>query len=362
MSTVPSHTPFHSIYRPNFEVVAERQGKTTLFPHTAQLPVLLRALHLEFFGALPPKVARVDKRADGYHKYLLKSVSDMFCLAFNADRKDGLHLLSLPDANRICRPVLVQQITEQTPLGRTHRFRFYGKDGFLPDVYLSGKRMVFADHVLERFSTRVPNPAGHDLSYFLCSIFGSFYISMPVGAARACVLSYFDSLLAFTYTETDEEFFFTTCLTVNEINSLTPELPPQPLNLHYGQAFTRPTIRNWIVIGQMKMLYELWKAKKPFTVPNQTLPPGLSWKKLASFVRDVAAKEGYGPGTELHFLDDIPCPFLFACRPGEPAGAFDELSAYKKTDPNVDWDAVFAESAALTSETPEEHLRRTGRR
>ena len=60
------HRPFESIYRPDFEVVEQRRGHVSLFPHTDQLPLLLRALNLEFYGGLPGRIARVDRRADGF--------------------------------------------------------------------------------------------------------------------------------------------------------------------------------------------------------------------------------------------------------------------------------------------------------
>ena len=39
------HVPFQSNYRPDFEVVEERRGNLSLYPHTEQLPLLLRALN-----------------------------------------------------------------------------------------------------------------------------------------------------------------------------------------------------------------------------------------------------------------------------------------------------------------------------
>ena len=42
--TTLKHEPFQSIFRPDFEVVEERQGRVRLYPHTAQLPLLHRAL------------------------------------------------------------------------------------------------------------------------------------------------------------------------------------------------------------------------------------------------------------------------------------------------------------------------------
>ena len=44
--------------------------------------------------------------------------------------------------------------------------------------------------------------------------------------------------------------------------------------------------------------------------------------------------------------------------PNEKEMVFDELEAYKKVIPKVDWEKVFAETAAKTGETAEEHRRR----
>src|SRR5689334_10740737 len=45
MTEGTKHNPFQSIYRENFEVVEQRRGKVRWYPHTEQLPVLLRALN-----------------------------------------------------------------------------------------------------------------------------------------------------------------------------------------------------------------------------------------------------------------------------------------------------------------------------
>jgi hypothetical protein len=361
MQSPARHVPFDSIYRPDFEVVEERRGHVSLFPHTAQLPLLIRALNLEFYGGLPDKIARVDKRADGYYKYLIRSAACLFCTIFNAGRKDGLHLISLPDADLVTRLVLVQQITEEHPLGRFHRFRFYGRDGFFPDVHLSGKRLAFADHVLQRFSRRVPNRIGEDLTFFLLTVYGSVYISLPLGQGRAFVLSYYNSVVAFTYTETPEEFFVTTCLTVNEMNALRPEMPPQALNLHYGREFVPPRIRNWLPLAVMLEVYKCWQKKTSLPPPVDTTTRFKNWKHMASYVKESALRSGHGPGTRLCFIDNIPGPETLELLPGQPEPVFDEVAAYDKVNPQYDWAAAFAESAARTSETPEEYLKRTRR-
>jgi hypothetical protein len=94
MNLPSKHVPFDSIYRPDFQVVEERQDRVLLFPHTAQLPLLLRALNLEFYGPLPGHIARVDRRADDFHKHMIRSAALLYGLLFNAARKDGLHLLA----------------------------------------------------------------------------------------------------------------------------------------------------------------------------------------------------------------------------------------------------------------------------
>jgi hypothetical protein len=47
------HNPFQSIYREDFEVLEQRIGHTSYYPHNEQLPLLLRAINLEFHGGLP---------------------------------------------------------------------------------------------------------------------------------------------------------------------------------------------------------------------------------------------------------------------------------------------------------------------
>ena len=84
------HIPFQSHYRENFEVVEERHGHVRLYPHTDQLPLLLRALNLEFLGGLPDRLARVDKRADGFRKIILRHAALMYCASLNAARPDRL--------------------------------------------------------------------------------------------------------------------------------------------------------------------------------------------------------------------------------------------------------------------------------
>jgi len=323
--------PFQSVYRENFQVVEQRLGHTTLYPHTDQLPLLHRALNLEFLSPLPGHIARVDKRADGFHKIMLRMAALMYCSCLNKARADGLRLYAMPDADLVVRLTIVQQITENTPLGRVHRFRFYGPDGFFPEIRLSGKRLAFADHVLQRFSQRVPNPVGADLANLLSSFYGNNFISLPVGAGRAFIGGYNDSILAYTYKETAEEYFLTTCLTVNEMSSLREERPVRAYNFHYGETFTEPADRPEPVQNMADYL-ELWRRRTPIMdAPKIQIRTHQDlrreWSQTAQRVRDIALIAGHGPGSDLQFIDYIPGPRLMEAKPLEPNPAGEKLRA-----------------------------------
>jgi hypothetical protein len=329
--TAMKHNPFQSIYREQFEVVEQRLGNVTLYPHTDQLPLLHRALNLEFLGPLPGYIARVDKRADGFHKILRRNATMMYCSVLNGARADELRLYSLPDADRVARLTIVQQVTESTPLGRVHRFRFYGPDGFFPEIRLSGKRIAFADHVLQRFSQRVPNPLGTDITNLLSSFYGNNLIGLPVGPGRAFVMRHMDSILAFTYKESADEYFLTTCLTVNEMSSLREERPVRAYNFHYGEAFTEPADRSEPV-KNMAAYIEIWRQRTPLEAVTSLRPEAKKdlrreWSRLAQNIREIALVEGHGPGSDIQFLDYIPGPRLMEAFPPEPCPEGEKLRA-----------------------------------
>src|ERR1035437_957301 len=175
------HNPFQSNYREEFEVVEQKIGNVTLYPHTDQLPQLHRALNLEFLGPLPGRIARVDKRADDFHKILLRRAALMYCSVLNDARSDQLRLYAMPDADRVTRLAIAQQITESTPLGRVHRFRFYGPDGFFPEVRLSGKRVPCGGPAAHLFSGPFPTAGGADPPTRLFSFYGNTLTGLPGG-------------------------------------------------------------------------------------------------------------------------------------------------------------------------------------
>jgi hypothetical protein len=350
------HQPFQSIYRPDFEVVEQRVGRVSYYPHTEQLPLLLRALNLEFLSGLPGGIARVDRRADGFHKILRYHAVLTYCCNLNVARTDQVRLLHLFDPDLVARVSIVQQITESQPLGRVHRFRFYAGADWFPEIRLSGKRIAFADHVLQRFSTRVPNHLGEDLSYLLLAFYGTPIVSMPVGKSPAFVIQWHDSMLAFTYKETADEFLLTTCLTVNEINSLERRYPAYAYNLHFGEAFTKPRLRTWLPTHWMDDIHSRWQRKIQPPPPMER-PTGLVGKKLENWhwrghqVKDGVVGDGHGPGSQIFFTDQIPGPCIIEIKPGQTVPAIDEVAILKAWKPDVDWEGMMAERAAEEAES-----------
>lgn len=321
------HQPFESIYREGLEVVEERHEAVRLYPHSEQLPVLLRALRLEFHGGLPHRLARVDHRDDGFSKVIRRHAALMFCSIFNGARHDRVRLFDLIDANLVAQVSIVQQITVETRQGLLHRFRFYAGDDFVPEIFMSGKRLLFTDHVLQRFSARVPNAVGADLSNFLLTFFGTPHIALPVGSGRAFVVPYLGAILAFTYQETATEFIITTCLTVNEMHSLELELPPR--------------VRHWLPTSWLLDHYKCWQHKTP--LPPPAAPLKQRWSDVGHWIKDNMVKQGHGPGSQILFLDRIPGPCVLEIKPGYTEPRIDELDIYKQTRPGDDWDVIFAE-------------------
>jgi hypothetical protein len=345
---VPKHAPFQSIYRENFEVVQERRGRLTLYPHTEQLPLLLRALNLEFYGKLPDRIARVDHRGDGFNKLVLHYSAMMFCQHFNRTRADRLRLFDLPDANLVSRISIVQQITEEHPRGLAHRFRFYTGPDFFPEIRLSGRRLEFADHVLQRFSARVPNHIGEDLSNFLEIFYGHAQISLPCGSGRAFVMPYNSSILAFPYREdTPGEYFVATCLTPNEMNHLTPEMPSCVHNFHYQPEYVSPTRRHWLPAQKMLEIYACWVKKAPLIEPQKRRDVFKWDHNFGLIMRQAITLQGYGPGSTILFQDNVVGPHIARLGPGKQENLRDEMAICKAGEPDYDWDAAFARRDAI---------------
>ena len=332
------HREFHSIYLEDFEVVEQRQDNVRLYPHTEQLPRLLRALNFEFEAPLPKRIARVDHRGDGYHKLLRRIATGWFCTCVNATRSDNLRLYSVLTPDLVAKVAIAQLVTEARRRGSCHSFKFYAGPDFYTEVRLSGKRLTFVDHVLQRFATRVSNNMREDRSLFLLGLLSATeLISIRLGPGRAFIVPCGYDILAYPYRESDTEFLILTCLTVNEMSGCEVEVPPRSYNLHYGTDFKKPTLRNWSPLARAKQNKQLWDDKTPV---GSKLRPIRRWWDEAPRLYDYALSVGFGPGSQLWFQDRIWGPSAFQMSPGETEIWFDELADLRREEPGVDWDAV----------------------
>jgi len=340
MASMKKSLPFNSPYLPNFQVVEQRDGSISRFPHTDQLPKLLRALNHEFTTGLPAKLARVDHRANDYMKLQKHRAALMYCSYINQARRDGLRLRALLDRNLVARISIVQQITEHTDRGPLHRFKFYAGDDFFTELYLNGRRISLAKHVLDRFTERVPNPLGTDLTNFLNVFFGAPAMVMESNKRTAFVFPHDGSVLAFPVRLSETEYFLPTCLTGNEINDMDMVLPPIAYTWLYDPVYKMPEIRNWDTIGWSMALIRDWNQKVQLQLkepaPMQTKP----WLSLADKVFDAVKLEGHGAGSRFIFWDNIPGPGCIKLLPGEPETRYVVLENLKVWRPDVDWDRV----------------------
>jgi hypothetical protein len=321
--------PFQSAYSPDFEVVEERRGNVVLFPHTEQLPKLLRSISNDFFLALPPKIAKIDSRADGFHKLMLKGATMAFCSCINAARRDYIRLHALTTPDMVARVTVVQRLTQHEAQGRSHRFRFFGGEDFFPEIHILGKTLTFSDHALQRFSTRVENSPGEDLSNLLLTFYSYPLLALPANSGQAFFVPYFDSLLAFTFKETDDEVFVTTCLSPREINTMKENILPKVFNLHYGPQFTPVKLRNWIPLKEAADLYDRWERKVPMPLPQPPAQPN-EWFQIAANLKTRYAEVGHGPGSRHCFMDNIPGPCCFEFFPTQEEPQIDELNYYNE--------------------------------
>lgn len=336
--------PFDSTLRPNFAVVEQRQGAVSYFPHTDQLPVLHRALNLDFRGALPSGIAKVNVTSDGWRKVLLGSAVEFFAHLVNGGRQDGLTLFRLHDRNLLAHIAVVQQVTENTRLGPCHRFKFYAGTDFAPEIYLSGKEIIFAQHALERFNERVPHIAGEALSAFLLHFLSGQFVAAPVNGGRAFLMPADNEggFIAFPFKESESEFFITTCLTMKEIHDLVLELPTQGFNFHYDRPFTAPKVRHWNVVKRASDFCEAWDRKHVVRFRARSIADK-NWYRAASFLKKIMTDQGHGPGSQIYFLDDLPGPSMADYKPGATPGRWDELVEYQRVAPKYDWAKILAE-------------------
>ena len=335
------HFTFDSPYLPDFDVVEEREGNISRFPHTGQLPKLYRALSFEFYRGLPHRLSGLDHRAEDYKKIQLRRAALMFCTYFNRARKDGIRLHPIIDRDKVARISIVQQIIERHEQGLLHRFKFYAGEDFFTEIYLNRHRIVFAGHALERFSERAPSPLGPDLTNVLVAFFGAPAVLMLCNKDAAFTFHYANTVIAFPVRISDSapEYFLPTCLAAEQINHLEPIHPPVAFTLHFQQTDKAKEPRNWNVIERQAALYHVWKRRESLKVVPPPEVKKMSWFEMADRITD--GKE-FGPGSRLLFMDNIHGPNTdISLLPNQEETMHDAVADLKKMEPGRDWDAIY---------------------
>ena len=335
------HREFNSDYRLNFQVLEERVGEASIYPHREQLPVLLKALKHEFTLMLPARIAGVDERSNDFEKIQRLMAVDLFCHFVNGSRSDQLQLFGVLDWNRVGQVGIVQQVTHPSPRGVLHHFRFYAGEQFNTEIYCSGRRLRFTDHALKRFKERTPGRFGNELKSLLTAVYESPLIGMQCGHGGALVTRFGESIVALPYEDQGEHLIILSCLTVHEIHSLISGAPTYPFCLHYQQGYKVPPLRNWVPSEVAADLVSRWERKDRLPAP-EARQDVLRWGELATKARDFAEEDGHGMGSRLVFLDNIPGPCSLMLRPGEEEIQHNELKHYTKTAPGHDWKRVLA--------------------
>jgi hypothetical protein len=146
--------------------------------------------------------------------------------------------------------------------------------------------------------------------------------------------------------DTEKEYFFPTCLSINEINKLDLILPPPAYALHYDPAYKMPEVRNWDSVGLVLAYYKAWKRRVPLQPPTETEADKMSWSKIGHTISDAVRMGGFGEGSRLLFLDHAPGPCAIRLAPGEPEPRHVELEDLKRYCPGEDWERIIAEQRA----------------
>lgn len=314
------HYNFGSSHLSNFKVEEESWRNVRLFPKTNQLPALHKALEREFSAPLSQIVSRVNAYSDDFWKIVRKACAFGFCHYINSGRPDKLRLFCLLDPNKVARITIVQQMTRHEPRGAIHSFRFYGGSDFFPEIRMSGRKLLFTDHVLQRFQQRAQNVLVEELSAFLNVFFNSCVIGMKVNRRDALMLASHKEFLVFAYRKDPSEYVITTCLPKEMVHDLKAQLPAKVFTLHYGE-FKRPQVRNWNPLADMLRYEAEWRDKKP-PEPVEFLYEKDWPAKCNNFLPSLRAA-GYNSDSKLYFVDNIPGPHTLATTPGQTLLKFD---------------------------------------
>ena len=304
---------FQSNYRRDFMVVEQRKGDTTYFPHTDQLPILASAITREFQAGLSNYIVKTDVRGDDFRKVLLHEACHEFCHFKNAARQDKVNLFWLTNPDKLTDVAIAQKVTRTSKHGRMHRFRFYLGGKYFQEVYMNGKRMVFTQHAVERFSQRVPCIKGESLTQFLITFYKTLPCHMRVGSGSGLVYLSNNSMVAFPFEETADEIIFKTCLSPNEISNLAENRNSRLYLVHYGKEFKKPDLNpNSLLKKYENEFMAIWRNNKSLEPERNHLNlDNATWLQVGRCVEETTRSAGHGAGSKLKFLfESLPGPVV----------------------------------------------------
>ena len=322
--TVERFWPFESKYLRDFVVLEELQPGRRLFPRTDQLPLLSKAINREFMAGLTTRLAATDGRADPWRKLQLHTAAFAFSTFLNAARPDHLHVRPYYTPELVTQMAVVQHITEIEPDGNRYWFRYFRDDAFLPDIYLSGKRVLFSGHAIDRFGQRAVNVDCPAISTMHDEFLNAGVAALRLnGGQPALAFGTGGSLAVMPFTETDEEFFILTTLSPNEISKLEPLEPPRPLDLHYGPDYRPPATRTYWLDRTIGEFLEMWRTKKPLHDQREMQKnlESMSWTRLTQLAKRNVAKENICGETWIDFRDGVYGPVILTYRTKRPPPA-----------------------------------------
>ena len=309
---------FQSKYLRDFAVVEERHNGLCLFPATEQLPLLSRAIDEEFKAGLTTRLAATDGRGDSWRKLQLWKASTAFCSFLNSGRPDHLHVQPFYTPEFVTQIAVVQHITKAEAGGNRHWFRAFRGDAFLPDIYLSGKRVTFASHAIDRYAQRTLTFHAHPAIMLVTEFFHTVVAVVQLNGDRpAFAIEAGGTVAVLPYVETATEYLILTTLSPHEVTHLAPLVPPRRLHLHYGPTYTPPTAANFDLNKRTMKLLAYWQTKQPHTDRDKLMENirASSWTRLVQSVDHVLHVAGHTAGTRMLFHDDIYGPTIVTRNP-----------------------------------------------
>lgn len=145
-------------------------------------------------------------------------------------------------------------------------------------------------------------------SLFLYLFYHGPKVELMINGGPSMVTANIGEFLALTFKESENEFFFTTCLKQTMVRSIGVRTPIRGLNLHYSDTFQPPIVRNWNPIAASLEYIADWKNKNASDLADSHQPPG-SWDVACTYIVPVVRSVfGMGSKTNMYFLDNIPGP------------------------------------------------------